>query len=197
MVSPLLALMRDQLQRLPPEVPGAMLQGRQSRAEVEAVLQDVVQGRIKVCVGRRREKWGRGGDLGEEVGKRRGGGPKRVWQWPAKQQKKEQRGLEALRLLQHNKKNVSNNSGLPVRLQVLYVAPEKLLSGPVMQALQQVSPLPLVCVDEAHCVVEWGDSFRPAYFRCGGVLWSCDRTRHCGDAKKFENGIGACCTALC
>jgi superfamily II DNA helicase RecQ len=36
-VSPLLALMRDQLQQLPQGLPGAMLQGSMSRQEVEQV----------------------------------------------------------------------------------------------------------------------------------------------------------------
>jgi superfamily II DNA helicase RecQ len=36
-VSPLLALMRDQLERLPQGLPGAMLQGSMSRQEVEQV----------------------------------------------------------------------------------------------------------------------------------------------------------------
>jgi len=36
-VSPLLALMRDQLSRLPPGLPGAMLQGSMTRQEVEEV----------------------------------------------------------------------------------------------------------------------------------------------------------------
>lgn len=49
-VSPLLALMRDQLARLPPGVPGAMLEGSQTRSEAEAVLQDAARGAIKVCV---------------------------------------------------------------------------------------------------------------------------------------------------
>lgn len=43
-VSPLLALMRDQLQRLPQGLPGAMLQGSMSRQEVEQV-------RRLACVG--------------------------------------------------------------------------------------------------------------------------------------------------
>jgi superfamily II DNA helicase RecQ len=37
-VSPLLALMRDQLQRLPPQLPAAMLSGGQSKQEALQVL---------------------------------------------------------------------------------------------------------------------------------------------------------------
>ncbi len=50
MVSPLLALMRDQLQRLPKGVPGAMLWGGQTREEAETVLQAARRGAIKVPV---------------------------------------------------------------------------------------------------------------------------------------------------
>ena len=47
-VSPLLALMRDQLANLPQGVPGAMLWGGQTRAEAESVLGGAARGAVKV-----------------------------------------------------------------------------------------------------------------------------------------------------
>lgn len=56
------------------------------------------------------------------------------------------------------------------RLRLLYISPETLLSQPVWQRLcasdLRISSLIL---DEAHCLAEWGDSFRPAYLRLGSV----------------------------
>jgi ATP-dependent DNA helicase RecQ len=56
------------------------------------------------------------------------------------------------------------------KLRLLYLSPETLLSQPVWQLLSQPQlKITGLILDEAHCLVQWGDTFRPAYRRLGAV----------------------------
>lgn len=53
-------------------------------------------------------------------------------------------------------------------LKLLYVAPERLAVGN-MATLFAGQRIAMLAVDEAHCVSEWGQDFRPAYLRLAAV----------------------------
>ncbi|NJM70805.1 MAG: ATP-dependent DNA helicase RecQ [Scytonema sp. RU_4_4] len=56
------------------------------------------------------------------------------------------------------------------QLRLLYLSPETLLSKPVWERLCQPElVINGLILDEAHCLVQWGETFRPAYRRLGTV----------------------------
>jgi ATP-dependent DNA helicase RecQ len=64
------------------------------------------------------------------------------------------------------------------QLRLLYLSPETLLSPPVWQRLTQPQiQINGLILDEAHCLVQWGETFRPAYRRLGAVRQALSQRR--------------------
>lgn len=56
------------------------------------------------------------------------------------------------------------------QLRLLYLSPETLLSPPIWQIISNPNiKINGLILDEAHCLAQWGESFRPAYRRLGTI----------------------------
>ena len=56
------------------------------------------------------------------------------------------------------------------KLQLLYLSPETLLTPPVWSRLSAPElKIDRLILDEAHCLVHWGETFRPTYRRLGAI----------------------------
>ncbi len=60
------------------------------------------------------------------------------------------------------------------KYKIVYVAPERLLTDRFLWALEELD-ISFVAVDEAHCVSQWGQDFRPAYLQIADFI---DRLPH-------------------
>jgi ATP-dependent DNA helicase RecQ len=57
---------------------------------------------------------------------------------------------------------------------MLYIAPERLKRDD-LQRLTRSQPIPMVVIDEAHCVSQWGHDFRPSYLLINDFIESFER----------------------
>lgn len=51
---------------------------------------------------------------------------------------------------------------------LLYLSPERLQSDWILERLKNL-PINLIAVDEAHCISQWGNDFRPAYLKIANL----------------------------
>jgi len=57
------------------------------------------------------------------------------------------------------------------RVSILYISPERLSSSSFLNAIDNLD-IYMVVIDECHCVLEWGISFRPDYLEIGEFIKS-------------------------
>ena len=83
----------------------------------------------------------------------------------------EQNGIECVVFKggQSDQEREENFRRLDAGAKVILANPEVLQGGSLLERLK-AAKISHIAIDEAHCVAEWGDSFRPAYLTLGKII---------------------------
>ena len=78
------------------------------------------------------------------------------------------KGIKALRIpggISYQDLNALLDNALYGAYKFLYLSPERLQQELVQNCIKQMN-VNLIAIDEAHCISQWGNDFRPAYKNC-------------------------------
>lgn len=83
-------------------------------------------------------------------------------------QKLKEKGIKAIALsggISYNDLDTLLDNAIYGEYKFLYLSPERLQQELVIERIKQME-VSLIAIDEAHCISQWGNDFRPAYRNC-------------------------------